>query len=81
MRVRAEVVADFVERVLVGDELFRIGKVDAVVAGVLVRRAGDAHVDFLRAGLAQIHDARARRGAAHDRVIHDDDALPVRRLP
>ena len=75
MRIRAEIVADFFERVLVGDQLFRVGKIDAVVAGVPVRRAGDAHVHFLRAGFAQIHHARARRGAAHDRVIHHHHAL------
>ena len=54
---------------------FGIGEVDAVVAGETVRRTTDADVDFLRPGVAQVHHARARRGAAHDRVIDDDHAL------
>ena len=62
-------------RALVGEELVRIGKIDAVMAGVLVRRAGDAHVDFLGAGLAQIDHAGAGGGAADDGIIDDDDAL------
>ena len=62
-------------RKLVRDEVLGIGEIDAVMAGKAVRRTTDADVHFLRAGVAQVHHARAGGGAAHDRVIDHDDAL------
>ena len=73
--VDAEIFADLIHRHLIGDQFFRIGKIDAVMAGETVRRATHAHVNFLRAGFAQVHDARARGRAAHNRIIHHDDAF------
>ena len=44
------------------------------------RRRADAHVHFLRAGLAQHLDDLRRGGAAHDGVVDDDDALALDHL-
>ena len=55
-------------------------EINAVMAGVLVRRATHAEVDFLGAALAQIFYAGHGGGAAHDAVIHHDDALPLHHL-
>ena len=51
---------------LVRDQLLRIGKIDPVMAGKPMRRTTHSHVHFLRAGFAQVHNARTRRRAAHD---------------
>ena len=71
--IGAEVLADLVHGALIGEEVAGIGEIDAVMACVLVRGTGDAHVDLLGAGLAKIDDAGAGRGAADDGVIDDDD--------
>ena len=73
--VDAEIFADFLHRHLVRDQLFRIGKIDAVMAGEPVRRTAHAHVHFLRAGFAQIDDAGARGRSAHDRIVDHHDAF------
>ena len=74
-RVGAELGGDLLDRAAVGDHLLARGHVDAVVARVLDRRRGDPHVDLARARVAQhLHDL-ARRVAAHDRVVDDDEAL------
>ena len=52
-RVSAEIVPDLVERALIGEQFVRIGEVDSVIAGELVRRTANAHVDLFRAGLSQ----------------------------
>ena len=78
--IGAEIFSDFVHRALVGEKLFGIGKVDAVIAGKFVRRTTDAHVNFLRAGLSQGDYSRAGRRAAHDRVIHDNHAFALHGL-
>ena len=67
-----EILGDFLVGKLVGDQVLGIGKVDAVVARVPVRGTADADVDFLGPGLAQVHDPRPRRGAAHDGIVDDD---------
>ena len=74
-RVAAELGGDLLDRAPVGDHLLARGHVDAVVARVLDRRRGDPHVDLARARVAQhLHDL-ARRVAAHDRVVDDDEPL------
>ena len=74
-RVGAELGGDLLDRAAVGDHLLARGHVDAVVARVLDRRRRDPHVDLARARVAQhLHDL-ARRVAAHDRVVDDDQAL------
>src|SRR6185503_16512324 len=45
-----DVLADLLDRVVGGDQVLRVGEVDAVVAAVLRGRAGDAEVDLLGAG-------------------------------
>jgi len=40
-----------------------------------VRRTANAHVHFLRSGLTQVHYARPRGCATHDRVIQNHDAF------
>ena len=74
-RVGAEVRADLLDAAAGGDQLVVPGHVDAVEAGRDDRRRGDAQVHLERARLAQhLHDL-ARRRAAHDRVVDDDQAL------
>ena len=74
-RVRAELGGDLGLRAVVGDHLLARRHVDPVVAGVADRRRGDAHVHLGGAGVAQhLHDL-ARRVAAHDRVVDDDEPL------
>ncbi len=74
-RVDAEVFPDLLDGVRRGDELLVGGDVDAVEAGELGRRRGYAHVDLLRAGVAEHLDDLPHGGAAHDRVVHHDDPL------
>ena len=58
------------------DQLFAPGRIHAVIAGRNRRRAADAHVNFGGACLAhQAHDLAAG-GAAHDRIVHQNHALP-----
>ncbi len=67
--------ADLLEAAPGGDQLLVLGHVDAVEAGRDDRRRRDAQVHLERARLAQhLHDL-ARGGAAHDRVVHDDQPL------
>src|SRR5690606_14151997 len=58
-----------------------VAEVYAVVIGVLDRRAGDAHVDLLRAGLVQHLRDLAGGAAAHDAVVNQHDALALDGLP
>ena len=74
--VGIEIFADLIHRALVREQVLRIGKIDAVMAGEPVRGTTDPHVDFRRARLAHVHHARPRGRAAHDRIVHDDHALP-----
>ena len=74
-RVGAQLGGHLGLRAVVGDHLLARRHVDPVVAGMADRRRGDAHVHLAGARVAQhLHDL-ARRVAAHDRVVHDDDAL------
>ena len=74
-RVGADVLADLLDALLCGDQLLARRHVDAHVAGVGDRRAGDPHVDLGRAGVAQHLHEWARGGAAHDRVVDHHDPL------
>ena len=78
--VGTQIVADLLVGVLVGNEFLWIGKVDAVVAGVLVWRAADAQVDLLGSGLTKVHHAGLGGGAAHDGVIDDDNTFSLHGL-
>ena len=62
---------------LAGDQLVLAGHVDPVEARRDDRRRGDAHVHLDRAGLEEHGHDLARGRAAHDRVVHDHDALPA----
>ncbi len=59
MESAPRVLADFLQRTLVGEELVGVGKVNAVVAGEAVRRAADAHVHLPGSGFAE-RDHRER---------------------
>src|SRR5690606_20872109 len=60
-----------------GDQLGAGGEVDAVQAGPLHRRRGDAYVHLAGAGLTQHPNQRALGVAAHDRVVDDHEALAL----
>ena len=73
--VHLDVIAHALHIHLRRQQLGTFRRVDAIEAAVPGRRAGDAHVHLLRAGLAQhLHDLH-RCGAAHDRIIDQHDAL------
>src|SRR5690606_28781189 len=76
-RVARDVAVDLLDRVRCRDQLAARRRIDAVVAGVRRRWRTDAQVHFLGAGRTQHLDDLARRRAAHERVIDDDDALAV----
>ena len=63
------------------DELGPGREVDPVEAGPGHRGAGDPHVHFGGARLAQHPDDRALRVAAHDRIIHHNDPLAGDDIP
>src|SRR6266550_654095 len=64
--VHTKIFADVFHRHLVRDQFFRVREIDAVMAGEAMWRATHAHVHFFCTGLAQVHHARARSGAADD---------------
>src|SRR5688500_1551789 len=75
--IDVEVLADLIDGLLRADQLFARRHVDAVVARVRDRRRGDAEVDLARAGLADERNEATTGGAAHERIIHHDDAFAV----
>ncbi len=61
-----------------GEQLGALGRVDPVEAAVPRRRRRDAHVHFAGAGIAHhLHDLEAG-GAAHDRIVDQDDPLALK---
>ncbi len=74
-RVDVEVGGDLADRHVGREQLRAAAGVHAVVAGPAVRRRRHTEVHLRRARLAQHRDHLARRRAAHDRVVHDDEAL------
>ena len=58
-----------------GDQLGLDRGVDAVEARVVDRRGADPDVDLGGAGAPQQADDLLGGGAAHDRVVHDDQPL------
>jgi shikimate dehydrogenase len=75
-RIGLEIILDLIVGKLVGDEVLGIGKIDAVVAGKTVGRTTDPDMNFLGAGIAEVHHAGAGGGAADDGIVDHDDALP-----
>ena len=61
-------------------ELASVRKIDAINARVPVRRATDAHVHFFCAGFFERLHARLAGRAAHDGIVHYDDALALHQL-
>ncbi len=62
------------------DQFLARGRIHAVVAGRNRRRAADAHVHFRRTRFAHhAHDLAAGR-AAHDRIVHEHDALAAQKF-
>jgi hypothetical protein len=78
--ISVQVFADFLEGMVGGHELAAVGKINAIDAGVHVGRATDEHMDFGGAGFLEIVDAGFAGGAAHDGIIHYDDALALHQL-
>ena len=74
-RVGADELADLLDRMGRRDQLGLDLGVDAVEAGVVDRRRADPEVDLGRAGLAQQGHDLAGGGAAHDRIVDDDQPL------
>src|SRR5579885_1158047 len=74
-RIRADVAADFLDRVRGCEQFLARGRIDSVEARMRGRRRRDSHVDFARARLPQHRDNLAKRGAAPQRVLDKNDAL------
>ena len=71
----ADLLADLVDRVIIGDKLVALRHIDAEVTRPQERGRADAHVHLFCACVFQhVHNLVARR-AAHDGVIDEDDAL------
>ena len=64
--IHAEIFTEILHRHLIGDQFFRIGNIDSVVAGEPVWWTAHPHMHLLGAGLAQVHHARPRSRAAYD---------------
>jgi len=64
--VDLEELADLINRAVVRDQLLTGREVDTVKARVPDRRAGDAEMDLLRAGVAEGTHLGARRRSAND---------------
>ena len=79
-RVAPELLRDLLLGPAVGDHLLRRRHVDAVVAGVPDRGSRDPHVDLGRAHAAQHLDDLPGGVAAHDRVVHHHEPLPLDHL-
>ena len=61
----------------VREQFGALRRIDTIEAAMLGRRAGDAHMHFLRARFTHhLHDLEAGR-TAHDAVVDKDDALAV----
>src|SRR5438067_1223642 len=75
--VGVDVIAHLLDAHLRREQLRPLGRVDAVEAAVLGRRRGDAHVHFASAGIAHHLDDLHAGGAAHDRIVDEDDALAI----
>src|SRR5438046_561624 len=71
-----EILADFFHRHLVSDQLFRIGKIDPVMAGETMRRTTHSQMHLFRACFSQVDDARSRGGPTHNRIVHHYDSFP-----
>ena len=58
-----------------GEQILPVWRIDAIEAGMRRRRAGDAEMDFFRAGIAHhLHDFLRSR-ATHDGIVHQHHAL------
>src|SRR3954466_8757174 len=73
--VGSDVLLDLLDVELRGEQLATVSGVDAVVAGPLDGRRGDAKVHLEGARLAQHLDQLALRRAPHDGVVDHDEAL------
>src|SRR5713226_164452 len=78
--IGAQVALDLVRFVAGADQLFPRGRVDSVVARPLDGRRGDAYVHLAGPSRADHLDDLAARRAAHDGVVHDDNALALQDL-
>ena len=74
--VSADHLTNFFGAVFRCDELLSFCGIDTEEARILDRRRADAELDFLSAGITKQIDDDAAGGAANDRVIDQDDALP-----
>ena len=73
--IRADELTHAFEVVGGGQQLILLGRVDAVIVRMGDRRRGDAEMHLAGAGVAHhLHDLH-RRGAAHDGVVDQHDAL------
>ncbi len=74
-RVARNVLIDLIEIVARCDELRTRWRIDAVIAGPLIRRTRNAHMNLARTGRPEHLDNLTTCRAAHDTVVHHDDSL------
>lgn len=73
--IDADDVGDFVNGVVIGNEVFRAVNVRAVVARRDERWGTDTHVDFFSTGLTQKSNGASASRATHDGIVNKDDSF------
>jgi len=76
-RVEAEVDSYLFSGVICRDELARVREVDAVIAGMHVRRTADEEVHFASASLADFFYSGTACRTADNGIVYDDYALAL----
>src|SRR5579863_5371125 len=76
-RIGTQELADFLDWLLRGNQLFAPWRVHSIIAGRNRRRATDADVHFRGARFAHHADDFAAGGPAHDRIVHQNHALSL----
>ena len=79
-RVHSEVSFDLLNAQACRDQLILGISVDAVEAGMGNRRGAYAHVNLLGTGFPKGMNKLATGGAAHNRVVHHNDALTFKHI-
>jgi hypothetical protein len=74
-RVAAHILAHFLQRMGCRQQVLAVRRVDTVIVWPRNRRAGDAHMHFLRAALVHHLYDLARGRPAHDAVVDQHDTF------
>ena len=73
--VEAKELLNFLNGMGSRDQLFAGGEIDAIEAGIAVRRATHRHMDFLGSSLSECLDAVSGGRSTNNGVFNDDESL------